>query len=595
MSSQNPIIYLCSRLWNHAKGNKKQVVSYLVMTWVSNLAHLCIPLIFALLINELQKNGVTENNFFYLLFLSSLFIVRCIVTWSLHGPSRIMEAKNSFRNRANYKIHLLKGVLDMPLAWHAENHSGDTFDKIEKGANGISDFSENTFRVVGIVNSMTISSLVLAFFDPWAALIALVMIVITLSIIAAFDKRLAKNYRDLNKMENKISEKVMDVITNVNTVVILRIEKLLLKSIKEKIMAPFELFKKTNRTNEIKWFLVSFCCNSMIFLVIVYYLYRVSRGMPLAIGTFYALYGYTNNVGDNFFEFAGFYGDLLKYKARIMNAEELASKFKAESNVNGEIDRGGWKSLRANNINFSYHTEDNTYLHLENVEFMVGGGETIALVGDSGAGKTTLFKILRKLYEPQSARAVIEFEKETLERNGFGSISSQITLIPQDPGIFTSTIWENITMGVNYSPELVKKYVEMACFSEVVERLPKKFNSGINERGVNLSGGEKQRLALARGLLACDDKPIVFLDEPTSSIDTATERRIYNNIFSAFKDKAVVSSIHRLYLLPLFDTIYYLKDGKVIATGTLNELLTKCSEFNQLWREYHSHGQDFNS
>jgi len=132
----------------------------------------------------------------------------------------------------------------------------------------------------------------------------------------------------------------------------------------------------------------------------------------------------------------------------------------------------------------------------------------------------------------------------------------------------------------------------MACFTDVVEDLPKKFDSSIKEKGVNLSGGQQQRLSLARGLLACHDKDIVLLDEPTSSLDTVTEMKVYRNIFREFRDKTIISSIHRLHLLPLFHKIYVFSEGRIIASGNLEELLTHCPEFQELWRQYHENKQE---
>src|SRR3990167_7759275 len=123
MKKGNPFVYLFSKLWHYSKDNRRQVVLYLVMSWLSNLAHLCIPLIVALLLNELQESGVTQDNLYYLLFLSFLFVPRSLTTWALHGPSRIMEQKNAYLVRANFKNFLLTGTLNLPLGWHAEHHS----------------------------------------------------------------------------------------------------------------------------------------------------------------------------------------------------------------------------------------------------------------------------------------------------------------------------------------------------------------------------------------------------------------------------------------------------------------------------------------
>jgi len=587
-NEQSPMVYLSLKFWNFAKknkGNRKKVVLYLSMSWVSHVVHLCIPLIFTILMSDVQKRGVTKENLPYLVSVSFLFVVRCLVGWSLHGPSRLLEENNAFQNRAWYQTHLLGGVLRMPLSWHAEHHSGDTLDKVEKGSSGLFNFSENTFQIVRIVNAMTVSSIVLAVFDPGAMAISLLMIGFAVSIIAFFDKRLAKNYRELNRMENKISEKIKDAVTNITTVVILRIEKQILKSIEAKIWEPYSLFKNTNRINEAKWFLVSLCASSMPWIVLSYYFYKVSLGLSLSIATLYTLYSYTNNVSETFYDFAGFYGDLLKWKARVLNAEELASGFKPMPNDTNGNGNHAWKELSIRNINFSYH-EDGTDLRLDNVSIQARRGEKIVLVGKSGSGKSTSLQVFRELYPSQGGD--VHLDGKRLD-DVLKSISSQMTLVPQDPEIFATTVWENITMGVDYDPELVKRCVEMASFTEVVENLPNKFDSIIGEKGVKLSVGQKQRLALARGLLACQDKTIVLLDEPTSSIDIENETRIYASIFKAFTDKVIISSIHHLHLLPLFDKIYMFDDGQIEASGTFKELLTNCSEFQKIWREYNKH------
>lgn len=584
---ENPIVYLWLKVWRYSE-NSRKVVLYVLMSLMANLIHLCIPLIFALLATELQKNGVTDSNFWYLIFLSSLFLVRCVLGWLFHGPSRTLEERNAFRNRAFYKTFLLGGVLGLQLKWHAEHHSGDTFDKVEKGSNGLFDFSENTFRVVGILSSMVVSFFALLFFDRASSFIALAMMIVTISIIVVFDKKLALQYRALNRMENKVSEKIMDVIENVNTVVILRIEKLLLESIRKKVLEPYQLFCKNNLLNEIKWFLVSLCTNIMVFGVLAYYIHRVYWGLPLVFGTFVALYGYTKSVEEQFYEFASFYGNMLKWKARVQNAEELALEFKQIPDETNGNQNFNWQELRVENLNFSYHSEDGADLHLENVCFEAKRGEKIAVIGATGSGKTTLLQILPEWYKPQSGRIFLD-DKEL--RDGFGAIKSQIALVPQNSDIFAASIFENITAWEEYDMEMVRKYSDLACFTGVAEKLPKKWQSVINERGVNLSGGERQRLALARGLLfACEDKlepkSIVLLDEPTSSVDVATEIEIHKNVFDALSNKTIVESVHRLHLLPMFDRIYFFENGKVIISGTFGELLQNSKEFQEMWSKY---------
>jgi ABC-type multidrug transport system fused ATPase/permease subunit len=141
-------------------------------------------------------------------------------------------------------------------------------------------------------------------------------------------------------------------------------------------------------------------------------------------------------------------------------------------------------------------------------------------------------------------------------------------------------------MTLPHTPEEIKKYTDMAMFTKVIKRLPKKINSSIFEKGVNLSGGEKQRLALSRGLLASIDKQILLLDEPTSSVDSKNEMQIYQNIFTKYKNKTIISSIHRLHLLYLFDRVIFFRNGKIIANGTFQSLLKTSPQFKQLWNKY---------
>lgn len=589
--TENPIIYLASKLWHYSGSNRKYMVIYSILFLGAAASDLAQPLIMAAIMNELQKNGVSNGNMGYLSILLSLFVVRWFVAWAFHGPARMLENKNAFLVRANYKKYLLGGIMFLPLEWHNNHHSGDTIDKVEKGSRGLYNFASESFRVINLIVYLAGAILTLAYFDISASIITFVMMAITITLIMKFDKVLVLQYRQLNKFENGISEKVVDIITNITTVVILRIEKLLIKSVSGKMMEPLDLYWKNNRLNEIKWCLVSLNTKIMLVLVMGYYFYtRIHWGLPWVAGTFIALYTYTDNIAETFFNFASIYGNILQQRASVSNSEELAANFKGyTSDVNGN-GRLKWKEIGINSLNFSYKGDENSDLHLENISLTMRRGKKIALIGATGSGKTTLLKVIRELYQPQSAEVFIDDKKLA---GGFGDISSEITLIPQEPEIFATTIIENITLGVEYDLQTVMKYTDMAHFTEVAESLPKGFQSSIKEKGVNLSGGEKQRLALARGLLACEDKSIVLLDEPTSSIDISTELAIYQNIFRAFCGKSIVSSIHRLHLLPMFDCIYFFSEGKIIASGTFADLLENSEEFKDLWCKYQNMVQDF--
>ena len=581
---ENPIIYLAGKMWKYSEGTRKNIVLFFVLFTIANSIELLEPLLVAKILNTIQAEGVNEGNILRLFLYLAGFLGITLSFWSFHGPARVIENTNAFRTYVNYRRYLITGVMALPLEWHTDHHSGDTIDKIERGSGGLEGFSEGTFEVISLLVKLIGSYIILVYFNIHSAYIVLFMVVLAFGIIVKFDYILTGQYKELNKVGNKISEKIYDAISNITTIIILRVEKIVAKSIFEKMMSPLNLLKKNYKINEWKWFLVSVCTSLTTILVLGSYLFsHYWSGEIILIGSLYALYGYVANINNLFFNFADFYGRKVRQRASVANSEELAKDFKDKDKISTQMP-ANWKELKIDSLTFSYHSEKEPDVHLDDVSLTIRYGERAALIGESGSGKTTFLKVVRDLYHPRSLNLYLDSRRIP---EGFSGISSSIALIPQDPEIFATTILENITIGVDHDIDFVRKFTDMARFTDVVERLPKKFDSSIVEKGVNLSGGEKQRLALARGLMACEDKSIVLLDEPTSSIDSANELVIYHNIFDAFKDKAIISSIHRLHLLPLFDTIYFFRDGRIVASGTLAELLEKSEEFRTLWQKYH--------
>ena len=145
------------------------------------------------------------------------------------------------------------------------------------------------------------------------------------------------------------------------------------------------------------------------------------------------------------------------------------------------------------------------------------------------------------------------------------------------------------TMGKSYVRYLhglrVDRACELACLVPVIARLPAGLDTEITERGLNMSGGKKQRLALARGILASRDSSLIMLDEPTSSMDPVTEAKVYDNLLTEFPEACVVSSIHRLHLLTRFDMIVLMEDGRVIDSGSMTDLLSRHPAFKALWQK----------
>jgi len=301
----------------------------------------------------------------------------------------------------------------------------------------------------------------------------------------------------------------------------------------------------------------------------------------ILIGTLYMLYGYLRNIGQTFYNFAALHGRFSKHNARVEGAYPIDKEYdKIKETINERL-FPTWRTINIKNLNFSYNRKGKE-MHLEKVNLNIKRGQKIALVGESGSGKSTVLSILRGLYIPKKGDVYCNGLKI---KNGIEKMKHHVTLIPQDPELFNNTIKYNITMDFKIDPSDLNKTIKMAQLKEVISKLPKKLDTNVLEKGVSLSGGEKQRLALARGLLAAKDSDILLLDEPTSSVDSLNEIKIHDSVFKEFKNKTIISSIHKLHLLNHFDYIYMFDKGKIIAEGTLKEIKEN-SRFKYIWKKY---------
>lgn len=253
-SGQNPLVYLFRKTWYYSEGNRKNIALFWVMFIIANTISLFAePLLWANIINTVTTQGVTEQNIRTLFGLLAAIILVNVVFWALHGPARILERTNAFIARAKYRKRLLQGVMNLPLEWHSNHHSGDSIDKIGRGTGGLYSFSKETFEILNSVVRLLVSYAMLVYFSPSSLYIVLGMMIVTVWTTMRFDKVIIAQYKDLNQSENNISESVFDTISNITTVTILRVERFVFKAIANKIDKPFALFKKSSKTNEWKW------------------------------------------------------------------------------------------------------------------------------------------------------------------------------------------------------------------------------------------------------------------------------------------------------------------------------------------------------
>jgi ABC-type multidrug transport system fused ATPase/permease subunit len=588
-SAPNPVVYLFKQAWKYTLKDRKSLLVIWVGFIVAGVLNLYVsPMAWAKISDVIQQEGVNLQNLPWLYTLLGIMLLSTIGFWAIHGPARVKERVLAFNMRTNFRAFFLEGVFNLPLAWHSDHHSGDTIDKVDKGTRALFDFAEDSFEIIYTFVKLIGSFAILLYFFPIASIGVFIMLLFTCWVTTRFDALLMRQYTELNAAENKVTQSTFDTISNITTVIILRVEKEVFESIMKRVRDPEKLFRQNCALNELKWFVTSLCCTLTVTAVLgMYFHNRAHSGVAVMMGEVYLLYRYLGNISEVFARFAGIYGEVMKGSARLQNAASLSGDFTEQTFANHVLPEE-WRTLSVADLDFSYTQGDEGMKQLSDIQLKIDHGKRIALVGESGCGKSTLLKLIRGLHTPSRLTLNVDGKHVT---EGFDGVARAISLVPQTPEIFNGTILENLTLGAEYCEEDVAWAMRMAEFDTVVALLPNGLESSVNEKGVNLSGGQQQRLALARGLLASKNKSIVLLDEPTSSLDTATENRVYTNIFREFADKTIVSSIHRLHLLGQFDRIYVFDAGRIIASGTLSELLDNCLQFQTLWQQYQASGQ----
>ena len=235
-------------------------------------------------------------------------------------------------------------------------------------------------------------------------------------------------------------------------------------------------------------------------------------------------------------------------------------------------------SISFKNINFSYPSSDQHAV--KNLNLVIKGGSTAALVGHSGAGKSTIFNLLPRFYDPQIGTILID--DQNIGKVSLQSLRKNISLVSQDITLFDDTVMANIAYAnLNASKEEVMEAAKLAAAEDFVNNLPNKLETVIGENGVRLSGGQKQRLSIARALLK--NSPIILLDEATSSLDAESENQVQRAISNLTKNKTTIIIAHRLSTIMNADTIFVLSNGEIAASGKHKELLNTSKIYKNLY------------
>jgi ATP-binding cassette subfamily B protein len=242
-----------------------------------------------------------------------------------------------------------------------------------------------------------------------------------------------------------------------------------------------------------------------------------------------------------------------------------------------KVERVKNPTITFKNVSFKYDTSEEV---LDNVSFTLNPKEKIALVGHSGAGKSTIVSLILKFYDPTKGEIVLNNKPYSFLSHTF--IRQNISLVFQENELFSTSIRENVTYGSHHTDDEVQKALEMAQAWEFVKKLPKGMHSEVGERGVRLSGGQKQRIQIARAILK--DAPILILDEATSSLDAQSELAVQSAMENLMRDRLTLIIAHRFSTLRDADRIIVLDEGKIVDQGTPGELANRPGIYSDLLR-----------
>lgn len=485
-----------------------------------------------------------------------------------------------FQASIDARVTIFKKVQDLDFAFHSEKSTGSLISAFKRGDSAFfSFFHDIHHKMLGVL----INFLVMLYFfinlDFYIVLMVIASLIVTLIITKFLVKNNVNKRKVFNDNEDDISGIITDNLINFETV---------------KLFAKESWEENRLKNNFIPWLkslwgfgnsfrLIDGTMGAIINLSIFTILYLTIKqtvSLKLTVGDFVLITGFLSNFYPKLWDLVwGFrdlaknYADIEKYFELLDHDIEVKDPIKPikRSKINGDIKF----------VNVSHSYREGTKNAINNLNLEIRQGESIAFVGRSGSGKTTITKLLMRFFDPEKGKVLIDginiknFKKSTL-RGFFG-------VVPQEAVLFNNTIGYNIGYGsLTQNMSGVKKTARLANISEFIETLPQKYNTNVGERGIKLSGGQKQRLAIARMIMSNPD--IIIFDEATSHLDSESERLIQDAFWKYAKGKTTIIIAHRLSTISKADRIVVLDKGKIAEIGTHEDLLNnRLGIYSKLW------------
>ncbi len=565
-------------LWEF-KGRVALALSFLI---IAKLANIGVPLIMKQIIDSLDKDKAILV--VPIALLTTYGALRLSST--LFGELRdIVFVRVTQRAMRNVALRVFRHLHALSLRFHLERQTGGVTRDIERGTRGISTLlSFMLFSVIPILLEITlVTGILLAKFDWTFAVITLAAIALYGGATIAITEWRTAHRRIMNDMDSKASTRAIDSLLNYETVKYFGNEEFEAGRY-DKNLQKFEVAATKSETS--LGFLNS-AQSCVIALAVTLLMWRAADGIvnrQLSLGDLVMvnalliqLYIPLNFLGTMYREIRQALTDMEKMFRLLDENKEIQDKPGAQPlAVNGG-------AVRFEHVNFGYDAKRQI---LHDVSFEIPAGRTLAVVGSSGAGKSTLSRLLFRFYDVgyvnESAGSItidgqdIRDVTQLSVRNAFG-------IVPQDTVLFNDTIRYNIAYGKpGSSDEAIRDAARRAHILDFIERMPDGWDTMVGERGLKLSGGEKQRVAIARTLLK--NPAIMIFDEATSALDSATEKAIQAELREIAQNRTTLVIAHRLSTVVDADQILVMQGGRIVERGNFRELIEMNGKFAEMWR-----------
>ena len=561
-------------IWKYLKKYKRKVYFIALIALMGSFVSAVIPYIYGRLVDI----AVSESSSLQLIgwILLGWLVLSLLGDWL----SRIARNKGNHVSvdvEEDFRLKIASHLLFLPLSFHKDKKMGEIIQRVNRGANFLDTIISQVVFHLGPDFLTIIGSLIIMGLVEWRLMVFLLFILIFYSLATVWKVRpIVKAQKGLNKIYEKSFGDLYDSILNIQTVKSFTNEESERKksnnNFKNKAAQKYKSFMDLWRILN-AWQQTIF---SIGFVFIFGGAILFLRKDIITAGQLVMFVGYVNLTYRPFASLANNYRQVRNGLTAIQRAENLL-KVKPELY---QKDKKELKNIKGNvefiNISFNYKKGNRV---LKDINFKAKSGQMIALVGESGVGKTTLLDLISRYYIPKQGKILVD--NQDIAEVNLESLRKQIAIVPQEITLFNDTIKNNIRYGRPKASE--KEVIEASKAARVhnfVQKFDKKYEQLVGERGIKLSTGQKQRVAIARAILR--NPRILILDEATSSLDSATEKLVQDALSYLVKGRTTFVIAHRLSTIQKADQILVLENGCIVEQGDHQELINKGGVYKKL-------------